>query len=202
MIRSLEQAKIDLQTYAGRFHRVVATALIEFVAEYAAKRKDLSPRSERSIIHDLMVKHATREFSNEAGFAIYTKNNLFLLGARGRYTLKLKKLDSRLRTANHVTQLVLDFLGQQLEIPGAENPTCLHLGYRLNRIELTKSEIYITCPSERAIAWEWELGAEGSAGQQNVMPFAPKPPVVRRRSGAGAEHQRAADAARKPKKND
>lgn len=181
MIRSLRQAKADLSEHQAKFYEAIAGALREFIAEYAIKRKDLSVRSERSIIHDLMVKHIKREFTGIPGIATYFKHNLFLLGVGGSYTIKLKKLNRRLRTSNATTQLVLDFLRQQLEIPGLEGPTCLHLGYKLHPVELTKSEIYITCPNGRRLAWDWLLDSGAAATRVPVVPFAPKLPTARPR---------------------
>jgi hypothetical protein len=189
MIRSREQATVDLAEYEVKFTTAITAALKEFVSEYAAKRKDLSARSERSIVHDLMVKHIKLEFADVPGVATYFKHNLFLLGIRGAYTIKLKMLDSRLRTRNHVTQLVIKFLEQRLQptIPGCEHPTNLHLGYKLvDPVELTKSAIYITCPNGKRLEWDWPLASkEAEKAAPSVVPFVlPKTPLVRPRKSA------------------
>jgi hypothetical protein len=190
MIRSRETAEVDLAGYEAKFTATVRDALKEFVSEYAAKRKDLTARSERSIVHDLMVKHARVHFAGLPGVAIYFKRNLFLLGINGAYTIKLKMLDKRLRTRNNVTQLVIKFLEQRLQptIPGCEHPTNLHLGYKLvDPIELTKSSIYITCPNGKRLEWDWPLAPdEAERAAPIVVPFAPPKtgPLVRPRKSA------------------
>ncbi len=185
MIRSREQAKADLAQYEAKFTAAIKAALKEFVSDYAAQRKDLSARSERSIVHDLMVKHVTREFAGVPGVAAFLKRNLFTLGVRGVYTIKLKKLDTRLRTRNHSTQLVVKYLEQHFQpaIPGCEHPTNLHLGYKLaDPMELTKSAIYITCPNGTRLEWDWPLAEESAETLPSVVPFVlPKTPLVRHR---------------------
>lgn len=189
MIRSRKQAETDLAEYELKFTEAVKAALKEFVSGYASKRKDLSARSERSIVHDLMVKHIRIGFADLPGIAIRLKRNLFLLGIRGAYTIKPKMLDARLRTKNNVTQLVLNFLEQrplQKTLPGCEHPTNLHLGYKLvDPVELTRSEIYITCPNGEGLAWEWPLADEAEKAA-SVVPFTlpETPPLVRPRKGA------------------
>jgi hypothetical protein len=178
MIRSRDEAQGDMALHAPRIQQAITQALAQYMKEHGGLRHGYSARTEASIIHDLMVAHLRVQLDGVPGVAFHLKRNLFLVGVDGKYTIRAKKLDKKLQPKNIPTQQVLDFLNQaQLELPGAENPTNIHVGYQRNDdAELTKAAIWMTCTGGGVPGWSWPLSAEaGDFGM--VEPVAPATPL-------------------------
>jgi hypothetical protein len=158
MIRSKEQAQRELGVYIDYFVSTVQEGLKLF-REYGPMRFRHRRRTDSSIINDLIVDQAKINFSGLPGVSFTDRYAVFMLGFHSSYVVKIKKLDKNLRSKNIQTDNVLDFVGQTPEIPGAEGPTNLHLGYqRQSSSELETSTIWLVCPDgPRRIAWEWSL---------------------------------------------
>jgi hypothetical protein len=180
IVRSLEEAKEDLaEEYFPRVASAIRSALSDFVAEHASLRFKYSTRTEASIIHDYMVYGLRGELAGLPGLSFTVKRGLFLICIKQRWMFRAKRLDNSLRSRNILTQQVLDFLGQvQLEIPGAEGPTHLNVGYQGAGVELVASHIWVTCPIKKDLAWTWELidGEETQTSPASV-PTAPLPVI-------------------------
>lgn len=146
-----------------------------FLSKYAELRADQTIRTDRSAIHDQMVKEIKAVFGDGKvpGFTCtHSKRyNLFLLNFKDKYLIKPKKLNERLRSSNNPTQLVLDFLGQLTSprLPGLD-PTHLHLGYQpMGATGTSQPRVWIVCPNKnRKPHWVWELETEGI-----VVPLTP-----------------------------
>ena len=180
MIRSVEEAVDDLsEQYFPRIALAIQQALSEFVSDHAHLRHRYTQRTEASIIHDLMVAHLRQELDGLPGVSFQLRRNLFLIGVEGRWVFRAKRLDRLLKSKNIPTQQVLDFLGQvQLEIPGAESPTNLQIGYQREGAELAPSRLWVTCPVGPHLAWSWQLTeSEEWQGGPLAEPLAPLPVV-------------------------
>jgi hypothetical protein len=164
MIRSKQEAQSDLGRFAGLLFASVRNGLREF-RQYGPLRYRHRKRTDSSIINDLIVDQARQNFADIPGVEFTDRYKCFLLGFFGRWVVKFKKLDENLRPAISDTQTFLDFVNQQAapELPGAEGPTNLHLGYlRLNQVALEDSSVFLVCPQGRRLSWEWELLDDGS----------------------------------------
>lgn len=190
MLRTLEEAQGDLQSYEEEFYSCVQGALAEFVGDHAPFRHVYSRRTQASIIHDLIRKHVRERFGGRPGVIMQDKGNVFRLHVGPKWVFKVKKLDSSFRSRNIPTQTVLVFLRQeepvsQLELPGTgPRPTSLHLGYQLprgNSPELLKSTVWVACPSGSSVAWLWPLLPAEQMPVAPPIPLRPEEPMPRTR---------------------
>src|SRR5260221_10578029 len=110
MIRSEAQARTELGEHETKFYRAVRDGIDEFRKKHLEHRADYSKRTGSSAINDYMVKHAKLEFDGVPGVEQHVGKQSFLLGLYGRWVVKFKKLDDRLRSFNIQTQMVLDFV--------------------------------------------------------------------------------------------
>lgn len=175
MIRSLDEAVSELAPeYFPRIASAIRGALSEFISDHAHLRYRYTQRTEASIIHDLMVAHLRQELDGLPGVSFLLRRNLFIVGIAGRWIFRAKRLDRVLRSKNIPTQQVLNFLGQvQLEIPGAESPTNLQIGYQREGAELATAPLWVTCPQGSQLVWSWQLIED-----QNWQAGSPVAPLV------------------------
>ena len=163
----------NLRRYTSGLHACVREALVEFVADHRDRRADYTSRTEASIIHDLMVKHAKARFPSYA-----LKQNLFVILLGYDYLIKLKRLDRHLRTSRIPTNLSLQFEDQcQLTLFDDLDRWNLYLGYQVDPIEVLKSRIWLVQPDGHGIRFAAELTSESS----NVVEFAPAQETTARR---------------------
>jgi len=166
MVKTRPQAEADLGPYVKTMCTVVKGALDEYVRDYALLRHKLSPRSQSSIINDLMVFFSKEAFAENPGVSVVKKRGSFLVSFATGYVIKLKKLDRKLQASNILTNAVLDFNTQtaakkpfQPQLPGMPPPpTNLHVGYQVVDIALTNSKVWIVCPGAED-RWSWEITA-------------------------------------------
>ncbi len=159
MVASLAQAQSDLAPYVDRLRRCVEMAIREFLEEQGQYLYKLESRTEANILRDYMVNAIKAEFpEDEPGVSHKTRRGLFILNIQNRYFLRFKKLDRRLRTRNHPTQLSLDYLLQRplTLFPDLEAATHLNVGYRRG-VTLASSEYWITCPDGGQLEWMFSI---------------------------------------------
>jgi hypothetical protein len=178
MIRSRQDAERDLAERKLGLLNSIREALREYVRDHASLRHRYSKRTQASIIHDLMVSQIKATFDGKPGVAWHVKNNAFEINFDDKYKFRLKKFGPRLLTRNIPTQAVIAFEEQeQMDLPTLPSPTNVHLGYKLNDIEIATSPIWITCPGGwRLTSWAWELTAEEVAAP--VLPVVPEQPAA------------------------
>lgn len=175
-----EKLPEELRPHERDLYEIVREGLAIFISRFGDLRAGMTTRSERSNIHDCIVEAAKKRLP----WMFQTKHNLFLIKL-GQYRFKLKKLDENLRSSNHPTQMVFDWL-RQLKTLFDVSTINLHLGYQPNGIDLRQSSIWIVCPSGGKIEWAYELREAASSSpiptpmQTPNTPEAPrvKPKVV------------------------
>lgn len=148
----------------GLLHRIVRDGVKEFSRRHKTLRVDQSKRSERSNLHDYMVKSAKLLTAGASDLTTSLTNNLFLVHV-GEYSIKLKKLDSRFCVASFPTQAVIDFQDQNPQasfagFPG--EPMNLHLGYQDSDdlVDLADAPVFLVCPLGGTIVWAISLDDE------------------------------------------
>lgn len=182
MVASLAQAQEDLSPYVERLRRCVQDAIRDFMAEQAPFMYKMEPRTQANILRDYMVNHIKAEFSeDEPGVSHKSRAGLFLLNIGNRYFLRFKKLDRRLRTRNHPTQLSLDYLLQKplTLFPDLEPATHLNVGYKRG-VTLASSEYWITCPDGGQLDWKFSISEPDEPAQIAAAPK-PKPDAPSKR---------------------
>ena len=138
-----DELPATLREYVPDLHACVRNGLDEFVAEHKVCRVDYTRRTEASIIHDYMVKHARSQFSSSC----VLRQNLFLIKLGQDYLVKLKRLDQHHHVSRIPTNLSLQFEGQdQMPLFDDLDRIHLYLGYQFDPIEVSKSRIWITRP--------------------------------------------------------
>ena len=89
MLTSVDELPDTLREHVPNLYACVNGALADFVAAHNDRRVDYTSRTEASIIHDYMVKHAKVRFP----CSWTLKQNLFLIRVGQDYLVKLKRLD-------------------------------------------------------------------------------------------------------------
>lgn len=133
----------------------VQRALDQYADDQRLLAHKYTRRTEANILRDYMVTEA------QARFPWKLKRNLFLICPIDDHRIKLKKLDSHLRTRNHHTQLSLRFEHQRpMRLFDDLDFVNLYLGYQRHEVEIRKSKIWLVCPRGRSIAWALDLTAD------------------------------------------
>ena len=178
MVATLAQATSDLQPYLDRLRRCVEDAIREFLQDQSQHLWKLDPRTQANILRDYMVKNIKAEFpEDEPGVTHRTRRGLFLLNIQNRYFLRFKKLDNRLRTRNHPTQMSLDYLLQQplTLFPDLEAATHLNVGYHPGST-VASASVWMTCPDGDVL--DWKLSLSESEEPALLIPRTPSRKVV------------------------
>lgn len=156
---SRSRAQAALAAYRTRLSSCVQAAIAEFIDTLGDQLYFWRPGSQANVLRDYIVRNIKREFPDGVdGIRHQEKCGLFLLYVSDAYVLRFKKLGRGRRTMNHPTQLSLDFLLQQpLQLfPDLAPALHLNVGYHPGAT-LATSTVWITCPNEDALEWEWQI---------------------------------------------
>jgi hypothetical protein len=123
------------------------------------------PSAKASFINDHMVYHARELMGKHPDVAFVPRNGRTHLLIKQRVEIKLKKLNSRRRSSNIVTDAVLRYNNQlplplpfQMGFPDFIDPiTHLIAGYQTNRLKTGIEAVYIVCPLGKRNKWEWRI---------------------------------------------
>jgi hypothetical protein len=184
MVRTEEEARERLGAMADRLYICVRKALDVYrgARELAAFRAILTKRSHSSNVNDLIWANLRSDFDGE--FLFTERNNRRLMHVGNDFNIRVKKLNPKMRPQNQITQLVLDFLHQNEQLPGVDVPTNVDLAYRLAGIAELDLHVYVRCPrSGTAAHWTWELEepARAAVASPEVPPEEPPAPPRRAR---------------------
>lgn len=158
---------------------LITGAWQDYLAYPAGVRMQHSPRSRASCVHDHMVTRARALFEPRPEMATcQDRGGLFLVLLHGRIALRFKKLDEDLRSCNIPTQQSLEFVRQEMDLPGFKRITYLQAGYQLNKTQTEISGAYIACPNGYRNLWviDLPLHAEGADVHTIPAPSSPNRP--------------------------
>ena len=162
----------DLKPYEPRFEAIIREGLALFYQRYGKTRWTMSVHAERMNIHDCLVEVAKKYFPD----AYRMEGNLFLLAIE-HYRIRIKKLDTSMRSSSYPTSAVFDFMSQKAELAtGVLFPdlatVSLVLGYVPDAIDITKSEPWLTKPHGVGVRPEWQcfLRADEASASALIMP--------------------------------
>jgi hypothetical protein len=118
-----------------------------------------------SFINDHMVYHAKRLMGDHPDVSFVPRNGRIHLLVKQRVEIKLKKLNTRRRASNVLTNAVWRYNNQlalpypfQPELPGfVDSITHLIAGYQTNRLKTGIEAVYIVCPLDKLNRWEWRI---------------------------------------------
>ncbi|WP_437648081.1 hypothetical protein [Sorangium sp. So ce362] len=178
------KVEADLAHLAWRMDRAMRAAIEEFLSNHNEHRHYLTPRTQSSIIHDLIVKQFTSEFGDDDEVAVKKVKNTHELVIRSKYRVRMKKLTGKFFSQNIPTQAVLEFKGQ-LQLPGMEMWN-LVIGYMPPKASvgtLTDSRVYITMPNGEKNAWTWEITNFADEHQSSVPANDQEAAPQKRRAG-------------------
>ena len=158
MLVSVDALPDTLRQHLPSLHACVKAALTDFVAAHRDRRADYTSRTEASLIHDYMVKHAKAQFPG----SWTRKHNLFLIRVGQDYLVKLKRLDHHFHASRIPTHLSLKFEDQQqLPLFDDLDRTHLHLGYQVDPLAISQSTIWLVRPDGPLVRFAAELSAAG-----------------------------------------
>jgi len=115
-------------------------------------------RSRASSFRDYLVHDLTDAFEQYDNIHRIEQRGMVLWVIEEKVALRIKKLDDNLVSSNHYTQQSLDFVNQQLLLPGIDEIIALNMGYVPNEIWTKIDGIYITCPlGTRKVLWAIDI---------------------------------------------
>lgn len=183
----MDESKLppELRAALPGLRACVQNALDQYADDQLLLAHKYTRRTEANILRDYMVTQAQTRFPWKL------KRNLFLICPIDDHRIKLKKLDSQLRTRNHHTQMSLRFEGQRpLRLFDDLTLVNLYLGYQRHEVEIRKSRIWLVCPRGRSIAWAIDLTADAVYTADTLPMTQPTPRVARRIRPKIAVHKR------------
>lgn len=180
MLISQSEADIILEPYKESLRLCVSMAWRYYNEHYGHVHHLHTPRTRASILHDLMVHNARKNFEGKPGIEMRDMRGLFLLIVDGQLLIRFKKLDEDKMSRSIPTRQTEDFLAQ-MDLPGMPpRATAIIVGYELNRLQTEMAAITVTCPNGSYNAWYFEL-SEGTPSAEVVeLPVEPKTPSQKR----------------------
>lgn len=159
-----KKAMTIINPHIERIKRAIFTGVDFYLNGDSFKdRHRLSPRTDASIIHDLIIDEVENEFTGVNGTYCKTSSNLFMLIIDSAVVLRFKKFDDKLLGSGINTQQSLAFNLQdsaQLELDGMPAEGLLYVGYRLNELNTKLNDIHITNRYNNYNIWEWNITGE------------------------------------------
>lgn len=205
MINTPDHAAEILGPYLPVLHQVVRRAVAKWMALPVVNRMAKRSTTRANWIYDEMVEAAFEELQGIEAIALKVTRGYLRITIAGQFSVKLKKLNDRLRPSNVRTKASQAFVNQvMLEIEDAPAPlTNIFLGYKWDATE-TEIEVYIVCPIGDNNLWNIQITADGTGGAAvgapapiAPTPITPEPQRTRRRPVAKkrpAEQQNTGDA--------
>jgi hypothetical protein len=170
----LDEAQLHLRNIEPRLRDVIEAAWLEYQTDSLRHRH--SPRTQASLLHDLIELHARRVLDGVRGISFAKVRGLFLVNYRGLVVLRFKKLDRALRSRSNQTQQSMSFLNQWPLPSMPDAATRLQAGYQLNSLRTAIDACLVVCPNGQRVEWSWELG--GIAAQPPAqVPLRPASPT-------------------------
>lgn len=117
---------------------------------------DVSARSRASVLYDLIVAEAIKEFIGKDGIRVKKKRQLLVLHFQDRIALRFKKFRSAaMRTSSNSTRQSERYAAQMLEFDTALTPmTHVVAGYLLDSLSVDMKRLAITCTLNGEHMWE------------------------------------------------
>lgn len=120
-------------------------------------RTSASKRTRASLIHDEITNQLERTYAGHDRVRVKRRDNSVYVSIDGLVIIRVKMLHRRgLSTSGIMTNARANFLAQRGDLAGTP-VTNLVLGYRLDDLELSVQQIYLTCPLWRSNLWVIEL---------------------------------------------
>lgn len=190
---SEEKARQILRPYNDRLLWAVSEGVSDFLRFKLSPdlTVGITPRTEASYANDKIIGRVREVFEGDFTVSVGKLYGLPMLNIRGKVVIRFKKLDRNCRSSNFdTTQQRLIRNGQPL--PGLEDESRLIVGYRLDSLGIALSDVLVTCPKGRDVAWYYTLGSEAAPTlftNANPIEPLPKPKVVPK---SDAERKKAA----------
>lgn len=175
-IRSKQEVAAQLSADLPKIGSCIRGAWESYQSQYSpALRARHSSLSRAALVHDEMVLQAEKAFEGRPGVICRKVQRMFVVSFSANLVVRFKKFDDNFGVSNVPTKQSLSFINQQFDLPGVDQATTLHAGYRLNKLETALEGCYVVCP--RGYGHEWILNLEDlEAGDNNVLRF-PKQPM-------------------------
>ena len=133
----------------------------------------------RNEIHDYQREKCREYLKGVQGVHCYEKGGVFFVGLEGKVTFRLKKVDSKLKSANIITQQSLSLNCQQtlpVDLFGntIQKPTLVEVGYLTNNTASKFQAIYLICKDTEGEIW-WHENITGLAAETETTTEVRKP---------------------------
>jgi hypothetical protein len=160
-----------LEPYLQRIYECISSAVQEFLQKHIGSGP-FGRTTHAGMIRDLIVARAKKTLGDDPEVRFLAIRGQLLFIIRNRVRLRFKKLDSRLRSRNVMTDQARSFLRQeQGSLPGLEDPGVnLQAGYRWTNDARTAFDVHVTCPSD-VDSLQWYLKVEPLPEQLATAPF-------------------------------
>jgi hypothetical protein len=163
-----EAAKQLLEPHHDALFRVVTRAFERFQDGPIALTSAPSLTYKAMAMHELMVDEARARFATVEGVQLLDEQQQFLLKIGDGLIVRLKKVDSELRTANYPTPRAVAF-DAQADIAGLEPLPRITVGYQPDRTWSALSSVVVMLSLRKDPVWSYELTGQSAA----VQPLSP-----------------------------
>jgi hypothetical protein len=181
-----------LLPYTGKLRAAVREAWRRWLHDFKPKYLSAGPRSERNLVHDLIVEELGKAFAAVPRCGLTKRENRNLLILDDDLILAVKHLNTRRRPANYPTETALAFNDQQT-LPGFLEGVHLILGYVLDELEMEIEDVCVILPNGSTNAWCHSLDSDRSSEIRELLPrpeSATRQPRARVKDGAREKRNR------------
>lgn len=187
-------AQIALQPHVHLLYAIVDDAWQEWTSpEMAYARQCAGPRTQASMVHDLMVREAFGQSAALEGVSVVEENQLYMLNIENKFLIRFKKLDEDGAATSTPTQQSLSF-AMQMPLPGMPDEAIrLQLGYVLDKSGTQLLALRVACP--RGFGIEWQFDVPAPAADATILPAVAKtversaPSIVRPKAAEPSSKQ-------------
>jgi hypothetical protein len=195
LLRSVDDAQTDLADLATPFYRIPELAWERYNTQLWTQRGIFNLRVQADVVHSFMCHFARELLTGQPGVTLSSPDAQTLTAEiRRRFTwrMRLHKFNDDLSVPFNDTILGLEFIEQLGQLTLEEEPTNLHLGYRLNPTRSGMAGVHVVCPSsEDQIEWQYAVQRPDDGSEPTPFPApAPLGPRPRLRPGEAADAPR------------
>lgn len=173
----------------ARHEKTLVSAILDGWEEWRALglggRLLFIPRSRACLVYDFIAKNAVNALDGQAGVHILCKDETVKILFDDRVVLRFKKASDNGLGSNIETQATMDFVDQQLALPGMPNAHKVEVVYILNHLRTQISQIAVVARDGDKCLWSYLLPIESDTAvidlPRPVEPLLPVAPRVKLR---------------------
>lgn len=135
----------------------------------------LFPRSRAVLVHDFMIRRATKSWSSVGDIHFVERDETVKFLIAQRLLLRFKKANGNGLGSNISTQATLAFTDPQMSLPGIPDVQKVEVLYELNDLQTKIERVVVAARNGDRKLWDYEI--EDHRGMAEVVPLPMKAPT-------------------------